>query len=351
MTAEPLAAAVLGLGPAGQLLLEAVQASGCLRLKAVGDTDRQRAERAAAFCHCDAYTDYRQLVVQNQLDALLVAADIHTCDEHVKTALRKGCHVLKLAPPARTFAEALELAEMAQKEKVRFVVANPRRYRSSFRIARTWIAEGRVNQVYLVAAQIFGAAADRATWQSDPELAGGGVLLHDAYGMIDQILRSFPLPQQVYTLNSSQAPDKQQRLYLTEDTAVVSLKFTDALIGNLTALRGTGATPEAAVLRVYGRDGLLTVSADRVVLTDLHNGSEQVQQFEESEGDVTIRLLEDFVRHLRAGAEPAELGSMAENLRNMAVLESAYLSARTGFPEEPGRVLQQARNYLPAGDA
>jgi hypothetical protein len=31
-----------------------------------------------------------------------------------------------------------------------------------------------------------------------------------------------------------------------------------------------------------------------------------------------------------------------ENLKNMAVIESAYLSARTGFPEEPGRILQMA---------
>jgi hypothetical protein len=32
----------------------------------------------------------------------------------------------------------------------------------------------------------------------------------------------------------------------------------------------------------------------------------------------------------------------------MAVIESAYLSARTGFPEEPGRILQMAS--LPAAE-
>jgi hypothetical protein len=32
----------------------------------------------------------------------------------------------------------------------------------------------------------------------------------------------------------------------------------------------------------------------------------------------------------------------AENLKNMAVLEAAYLSARTGMPEEPAKILQKA---------
>ncbi len=34
--------------------------------------------------------------------------------------------------------------------------------------------------------------------------------------------------------------------------------------------------------------------------------------------------------------------SGSDNLQDMAVIESAYLSARTGFPEEPGKVLQMA---------
>jgi predicted dehydrogenase len=169
--------------------------------------------------------------------------------------------------------------------------------------------------------------------------------------MIDQILRSFPIPQQVYALNSSLASDKQQRLYLTEDTAVVSLKFTDALTGSLIATRdfaGTAAA-ERHRLSVYGKDSILTVTGNRIVLTDLRDGSEQAQQFEETERDIMVRLLEGFAQSLDAADEQRDVSSLAENLTNMAVLESAYLSARTGFPEEPSRVLQRAKNFSPSG--
>jgi UDP-N-acetyl-2-amino-2-deoxyglucuronate dehydrogenase len=351
MAADPLSAAVLGLGPQGQSLLEAAQASGLFQIKAVGDPDRQRAEHTAARYGCDAYTDYRQLIVQNQLDALLVAADIHTCDEYVKAALRKKFNILKLAPPARTFAEALEFAELAQGQNVRFVIANPLRFRSSFRTAQAWIAEGRISQIFLITAQSHGAAVERANWQSDPLLAGGGVLLHDGYPMLDQILWDFAVPQQVYAIHSSQAPDKQQRLYLTEDTAVVSLKFTDALTGSLVATRDSNLTLHTDCLKIQGRDHLLTVTGDQVILTNLHDGSEQASRFQESDRDIMIRLLDSFACNVRTPDGRGQVSSLADNLKNMAVLESAYLSARTGFPEEPDRMLQQAKNFLPAGMA
>jgi UDP-N-acetyl-2-amino-2-deoxyglucuronate dehydrogenase len=349
MAAEPLSAAVLGLGAQGQLLLEAARAGGRFRIRAVADPDRQRAEQAAVQYGCDAYTDCRQLIVQNHVDALLVAADIHTYGEHVKAAVRRKVNILKLAPPARSFAEALELTESAHAEMVRFAVANPLEFRSSFRTAHAWIAQGRINPIFLVIAQSCGAPIDRANWQSDPVLAGGGVLLYDGYGMIDQILRSFPVPQQVYALNSSQASDKQQRLYLTEDAGVVSLKFTEALTGSLIATRCSRINSPPDTLKICGRDGVLTVTDNRVVLTNLHDGTEETQQSDESNLDIMIRLLDCFAHDLTSREDPPQTSSIAENLRSMALLEAVYLSARTGFPEEPGRVLQQAKSFLPVG--
>ena len=52
--------------------------------------------------------------------------------------------------------------------------------------------------------------------------------------------------------------------------------------------------------------------------------------------------LESFARSLLSPGEHKLTSSGRENLKNMAVIESAYLSARTGFPEEPGRILQMA---------
>lgn len=348
MANETLTAAVLGLGKDGQRILEATQRAGGFRITAVADQDQHRAEKAAAEFQCDPYTDYRQLIVQNQLDCLFVAADIHVCEEHLKTAIKKKFHVLKVAPPARDFEEALEYVRLAESEQTALAIANPARFRSSYQKARVLLAEGHPAQPFLVTADCTISAAERPAWHADPKLAGGGVLLHDCYQIVDQILWNFPIPQQVYALVTNQAPDKQQRLYLTEETAVVCLKFTDALTGNVVATRRSDTNASARLLRIYGKDSVLTVSDDRVTLSTGDEADES-WQFEESEQDVMVRLVSRFAESIRTPDEHPLTSSGAEDLRNMALFEAAYLSARTGFPEEPARILRITGN--PSGTA
>lgn len=338
MTTNILTAGILGLDANGQLLLETAHAGGHFHIQAVADPDYQKAEKIAAEFKCEAYTDYRQLIVRNDLDCLLVAADIHTCDDHLKTALKKKFNVLKLAPPARDFEEALSYVQIAESEKVRFAIANPSRFMTSYRVAGGLLERGLAKQVYLITAECLINDARHPLWHADPKLAGGGVLLHNCYQTFDWVLRSFPLPQQVYALTTNHAPDKQQRLYLTEDTAAVTLKFSDSLTGSLTAMRSDAISSAGSTLRIYGHEALLTVTDNEVVLRRHAEPAEQRWQFAETKHDVMARLLSSFATSLKSSSEHELVSSAAENLRNMAVLESAYLSARTGSPEEPARI-------------
>lgn len=342
MTTRILTAGILGLDANGQLLLEAAHRSGCFHIQAVADPDRQRAERTAAEFKCESFTDYRQLVVQNQLDCLLVAADIHTCDEQLRAALKKRFHVLKLAPPARNFEEAFGYVQMAENESATFAIANPGRFMGSYRMVRQLIESDCIGQPHLVTIQCRARGADRMPWRADPKLAGGGVLLHQSYHALDLVLSLFPLPQQVYALTSNQAPDKQQRLYLTEDTAVVSLKFSDALTGSVTAMQRADISTTESLVCIYGKDAVLTATDNTVILRASGDSEEQTWQFAETPHDVMLRMVSNFANSILRPDQSELRSSAAENLRNVAVLESAYLSARTGFPEEPARIPQMS---------
>ena len=223
-----------------------------------------------------------------------------------------------------------------------FAIANPARFRSSYQQARALLHDGRVSQVFLITAEGHIGAIDRPAWHADPKLAGGGVLLHDCYPLVDQILWNFPIPQQVYALITNQAPDKQQRLYLTEETAVVSLKFAEALMANLVATRRHDLAGNETTLTIYGKDAVLTVTDDQVTLSTGCEHNDQVWRYDETSQDVLERVLSSFSASVRAPDEHPLFSSGAANLANMAVFESAYLSARTGFPEEPTRILRIA---------
>ena len=343
MSEGKLKTAVLGLNEAGQLLLEALSRVDYFEIQAVADRDTNLAEKIAGECKCAAFDDYRQLIIQNQLDCLLVAAGIHSCDEYVRTAMKKKFNILKLAPAARDFEEAAEFVRLSEEEGIRFAIANPRRFARSFLALREFMQQGRIEQIFLLTAFCSVGEQTYPGWQTDPKLSGGGVLLHNCYWMIDQVMLNFGIPRQVYSLTTNQAQDKQQRLYLTEDTAVVTMKFSDTLIGNLIASRRAGIGPKEEFLKLYGKDKILTVNDRRLTVGDGLGQTNEELEYDDDALFCMSEQLKNFALSILSPDKNKLCSSGRENLQDMAVIESAYLSARTGFPEEPGRILQMAQ--------
>ena len=340
MGKSKLKTAVLGLDDRGQLLLEAASKIDYFEIQAVADKDTNLAESAADKYECAPYDDYRQLIIQNQLDCLLVAAGLYSCDRYVKMAMKKKFNVLKLPPLARNFEEAVEFVRLAENENIKFAVANTSRFARSFIALREFLQQGRIEQVFLITAVCTVGDQHIGAWQSDPKLAGGGVLLRDCYELINQIISIFDAPQQVYALNTNTAGDKQQRLYLTEDTAVLAMKFTDATFANLIASRAFG--PEQKYLKVYGKDKILTADSTHFTISDSLDNIAQQSEYDDDRFSLMTKSLENFALNILLPDENKLCSSARENLNDMAVIESAYLSGRTGFPEEPAKILQRA---------
>ena len=374
MSEGKLKTAVLGLNEQGLLLLEAASELEHFEIIAVADKDGGLAEKIAARYQCASYDDYRQLISvmdsglrsedrkisedreegengeegsnhnnRSDIGCLLVAAAMHTCDEYVRMAARKKINILKLAPVARNFEEAAELVHLAEIEDIQIAVGNPRRFAQSYLELRDIVREGNIKQIFLIRAFCNAGQKKHPTWQTDPKLAGGGVLLHNCYQMMDEIILNFGTPEQVYSLNTNAAGDRQQRLYLTEDTSVVTMKFSDTLSGNLTASRRSETGPAEEFLKIYGKDKILTVTNTQLVISDVLSGKSKKLNFDDDESGRYMAMLENFALSLLQPANNKLCSSGKENLTNMAVIDSAYLSARTGMPEEPGKLLQMAQ--------
>jgi len=340
MSEGKLKTAVLGLDDNGQLLLEVASKIDYFEIAAVADTNTTLTESTAYKYKCASYDDYRQLIIQNQFDCLLVAAGLYSCDKHVKTAMKKKFNVLKLPPPARNFEEAIEFVRLAENENIKFTVANISQFARSFIALREFLRQGQIEQVFLVTAVCTASNKLHPAWQNDPKLSGGGVLLRDCYEMVNQITSIFGIPQQVYALNTNTAGDKQQRLCLTEDTAVVAMKFTDSTFANLIASRAFG--PEQKYLKVYGKDKILTTDATHFTVSDSCDNITEQSEYNDDQFILTTKSLENFALSILSPDENKLSSSGKDHLKNMAVIESAYLAGRTGFPEEPAKILQRA---------
>jgi predicted dehydrogenase len=351
MHEKPLKTAVLGLDEAGRLLLEAVQGLDYFSIVAVADSDTKLAQQEALHYKCTPYDDYRQLITQNQLDCLFVAAPIHTCAEYLRMALKKKFNILKIPPMARNFSEAAELTKLAKAEGVTMAVASPDRFSQSAIDLRSYLQENADLQTFFVLAasgikkgSSDSASSPQAKWHSDPVLAGGGVILYDCWDVIDWIVWNFGVPQQVYCVAGNTTPDRQQRLYLAEDTATITMKFSDALSGTILAGKAAGSFGQGSEkwLIAQNQDSIVRIDDKHFEVSDPQGKILNRSDFDDDYLGGMKKVLENFGSNLLSPEESPLVCTSEENLRNMAVIEAAYLSARTGMPEEPGRILKIA---------
>jgi predicted dehydrogenase len=181
-------------------------------------------------------------------------------------------------------------------------------------------------------------------WLSDPVLAGGGVILYDCWEIIDTIIWNFGMPQQVYCAAGNTSSDRQQRLYLTEDTAVVTMKFNDYLCATLLAGRAAEAFDSVTNQRLaaQGQNILIKINDKSFEVTDSQGKRLKREKFDDHNTGRIKEAMQNFGSNLISPDTTPLVSTVADNLKVMAVIEAAYLSARTGMPEEPAKILKIA---------
>jgi len=346
MGAGKLRTGLLGLDRRGQLLLKALAQIDAFELVAIADRDAAVAAKLADQYRCTSFDDYRQFIIQNSFDCLIVCAGLHSCLEHVRMAVKQKSHILKWAPMARTFAEAAELAALAATGQIRFDVANPLRYCDRFYPIRQRLSDKSMDRPFLVRAfwdggRLAGTVDSHAAWMTDRELAGGGVLLYDGYGLIDHLIGGLGIPQQIYCLSRSHTSDKAIP-YLAETVAVLSVRFGDGVLAELVLMRHWDDLAGCRQVTLYAKGEVLTAECRQSGVCN--HGSQAVERMEPGcdEMEMVLRLLTDYAGSLLSPDDHPFASDTKENLQVMAVIEAAYISAQTGTPESPARLLERA---------
>jgi predicted dehydrogenase len=346
MPERTLKIAAIGLTDTALGLLDIASESGLYSIAAAADARQERLDMCERKFECSVFTDYRQLIIATEADFLLFGDPIHQCLEFIQLALQENFNVLKTLPPALNFSQLTELYRFAKKRKRLFITMQNGRFRLPFEHIRNHLIKSDHkddHSWHLVSAVChvpMGEPDTEMRWLNDPNMAGGGVLLHNCYDLIDELLLCFGLPQKVYALTINLAPDRQQRMSLTEDTAVVTMQFTDSLIAQICASRTLG--PARRHLRVHGKQQHLTATEEEVVLYD--NGGALLEQKSYAADDLSSqkRMMKNLATSFQNPGTCQLYPPHGFDLKTMAVIEAAYLSTRTGMAEDPGRILHLA---------
>ncbi|MBN1846119.1 MAG: Gfo/Idh/MocA family oxidoreductase [Sedimentisphaerales bacterium] len=327
---DKLRTGIIGIGGYGRNVLAQLDRSSQFQVVAVADQDRKLADGVGRRCQAQSYDDYRSLIVQEKLDVLFLALPTYLCGECIQLAAKQKIHVFKEAPLARSLPEASEWIKLLEKAHVQFHIGSARRFAPGYLMAHQMIRQGRLGQIALVRAEYLTDVSEPLDWRGDPLLAGGGVLLEQAYPLIDHILWTLGAPQTVYSLHSYKSGKRLLPPSRTEDTVLMSLTFPDGTLGSL--LAGWLAAPPVERLVWHGAEGILEASPQQYRLYNTQGQIAESQTFQ-VESDWWIgQQIRQFADGL-LDPEVKPVGTAREHLVNIAVIESAYLSSRTRMPE------------------
>lgn len=337
---EPLKVGLLGLGRGGLSVTEALLSSSWCRLVAVGSQQPSRLEAfQAKHSGIAAHDDFRSLIVNHPLDALFVAVPPFVRPNYLAIAAERRLPVWMLTPSARSLDEALQLHDLFDAAEVPLVVA--RAYGLDPCLHEDTLGPEVTGRLFLARGHVQTYESEDLDWRGDSERAGGGVLLDRAYGLFDLVYQTMGMPGTVYAAAAGVSRPGTRFPYDTEDTAAVICQFASGAIAEITACWTAG--PSVWSLDLYGVKASVHVDEAQCILRDRLGEAELHAQ--PRPANPLIPQIEDFLTTLRTA--PRRLRStVGDHLPVLAMLEAAYLSARTGQPESPGPLLDMRRRQM-----
>jgi phthalate 4,5-cis-dihydrodiol dehydrogenase len=147
-TERTLKLGMVGIGVGGADTLPFLEAMPQIEL--VGGADINpviRARFQERYPHAKVFGSVEEICRDPAVDAVLIATPPRFHAAHVITAAKHGKHVLVYRPMALSMSEAMQVAEAADQNKIKLVVAHTRGYTASVRTMRKIVDSGMIGRV------------------------------------------------------------------------------------------------------------------------------------------------------------------------------------------------------------
>ncbi len=182
--------ALIGTGGIAQTYAHAFQQSNCCQLVAVADVREDAAKAFTEPFGARSFSDYQTLAENSEIDAVIIATPPDSHPEIAMNFMLRGVHVLCEKPLCLSVAEAKAMIEMAETSNVIFTMATKFRYREDVVKAKAIIGSGVLGEIVQFENAFTAKVEMSKRWNSNREIAGGGVLIDNGTHSVD-IIRYF----------------------------------------------------------------------------------------------------------------------------------------------------------------
>jgi predicted dehydrogenase len=176
-------------------------------IAALADVVPGRAEEAAnEFGVPKAYTDYREMLANEQLDAVSVCTPNFAHKDATIAALQAGCHVLCEKPIAMTLQEGQEMVAAARQAGKTLQVGLNSRFSPEAMTVKRFVDAGEFGQMYYGEA-VYLRRRGIPNWGvfTRKEMQGGGALIDIGVHVLDRTLWLMGNPKPVAVMGATYA--------------------------------------------------------------------------------------------------------------------------------------------------
>jgi len=315
-------------------VIPAMQAGRWSEITAIASRDLSKAQAAAQQLNISrAYGSYDELLADREIEVIYNPLPNNLHVEWTIKAAEAGKHVLCEKPISMTVAEARPLLAIRDQTGVRIEEAFMVRTNPQWVATLTMVRDGRIGQVQTVTGYFSYNNQDLKNIRNIRETGGGGLMDIGCYMIFFSRLIFGDEPRRVVSLIDEHPVTR---------TDILTSALLEFPSGHASFSCGTRMTPYQRV-QIVGTNGRIEVQIPvnappdqpcKVFMddgTDLSGGSIQTLEFEPCD-QYTVQG-DQFSQAIRENKEPVL--SLEDSIKNMAVIEAVFRSAKTGQWETP----------------
>lgn len=343
MKSTKLKIGIVGLGVISDIHIEALKQINEAQITAVCTRNIKKAESVAADLGCKAYTDYRNLAKDPDVDVVILCTPSGTRLEMTEYIASCKKHIISEKPLEVNTKRIDGMLEACKKNGVFIASIFHKRYHPVYKYIKNLVDSGRLGEI--VTADVLmkwyrpTEYYNNSTWRGTMALDGGGALMNQCVHFVDLVQWFNGGVKSVFAKTSRRVHKNIE----AEDTAVAVLEYKNGAFGLIEAT--TSSYPGfSTLITVNGsRGGVICenekireiklideTEEDRQILKDSNYGEHGNDAKTNVKKDISLHKaqLSEAVTAILRGEQPPVDG--AEARKAVEIITSMYKSAKTG---------------------
>jgi predicted dehydrogenase len=265
------------------------------------------------------HADWRELVRDDEIDAVYVAAPVQLHAPITIAAAEAGKHVLCEKPMALSVDECDRMIRSTDAAGVQLGIAYYRHLYPLVQRVKRLLSDGAIGAPVIAQLDAFERfdppPGHPRAWLLDPAVSGGGPMFDFGCHRIEVLLSLFGDVADVRALRANVLFDRR-----VEDAAIATLRFLPGPLATVTVAHAAAEPRDS--LDVFGAEGSIHVAKLNGPELRLVRGGEQTVEQHPLPDNVHLPLIQQFVNAVLDGGRPVVDGAAGRGVNR--VLDAVY---------------------------